>query len=169
MQDAAASQGIVSPGFINLPRGALWGGGDVRDVEREEAGQPEVGDLDVEVGVEEDVAGLHIAVHDGRLDGVQVGQRGGRLDGDAEAERPRERALRRAVAVQVVRHRAVGHVLVHQKELAAAAGGAAVEQDQVRVAQAGEDGRLVQELLRVPAAVVVQAFHGHHAPISEMP
>ena len=155
--------------FLGVPWRALGRGGDVRDVEGEEAGEAEVGDLDVEVGVEEDVGGLDVAVHDGGLHGVQVRERRGRLDGDAQAERPRQRALRRAVPVQVVRHRAVGHELIHQQQLAAAAGRAPVEQDEVRVAQAGEDGRLVEELLHAPAAVVVQPLHGHHAPVSEMP
>ena len=155
--------------LLGVPWRALGRGGDVRDVEGEEAGEAEVGDLDVEVGVEEDVGGLDVAVHDGGLDGVEVGERRGGLDGDAEAERPRQRALRGAVPVQVVGDRAVGDELVHQEELAARAGRAAVEHDQVRVAQPGQDARLVLELLHAPVAVVVQPLHRHHAPVLEVP
>jgi hypothetical protein len=152
-----------------LPWGALGSGGDVRDVEGEEAGEAKVSDLDVEVGVEEDVGGLDVAVHDGWLDGVEVRERGGRLDGDVEAERPRERALLRAVAVQVVGHRAVGHELVHQEQLPALARRAPVEHHQVRVPQPRQDRRLVHELLHPPVAVVVQPLHRHHAPVSKYP
>ncbi|KAB8083018.1 hypothetical protein EE612_005090, partial [Oryza sativa] len=154
---------------IHVPWGALGSGGDVRDVEGEEAGEAKVGDLDVEVGVEEDVGGLDVAVHDGWLDGVEVRERGGRLDGDVEAERPRERALLRAVAVQVVGHRAVGHELVHQEQLPALARRAPVEHHQVRVPQPRQDRRLVHELLHPPVAVVVQPLHRHHAPVSKYP
>lgn len=43
-------------------------------VQREEPGEAEVGHLDVEVSIEEDVGGLLVKVHHGRLDGL-----GGRL------------------------------------------------------------------------------------------
>ncbi|BAS95213.1 Os05g0550900, partial [Oryza sativa Japonica Group] len=138
---------IHIPAAHGVPWRALRRGGDVRGVTREEAGEAEVGDLHVEVGVEEDVVGLDVAVHDGRrLDGVEVRQRGGGLDGDVEAERPCQGALRRAVAVQVVRDGAVGHELVHQQQLPAAAGRAPVEQHEVRVAQPRQYRRLVHEL-----------------------
>jgi hypothetical protein len=65
----------------------------VRRVVREQPRQPEVGDLDVELRVEEDVAGLDVAVHHRRLHGVEVRQRRGRLDGDAEPDRSRQRAV----------------------------------------------------------------------------
>uniref|UniRef100_A0A0D9V4B8 Serine aminopeptidase S33 domain-containing protein n=1 Tax=Leersia perrieri TaxID=77586 RepID=A0A0D9V4B8_9ORYZ len=139
----------------------------VRDVDGEEPGEAEVGDLDVEVGVEEDVGCLDVAVYDGRLDGVEVGERGGGFHGDAEAERPREGALLRAVAVQVVGDRAVGHELVHQEQLPAVAGRAPVEHHQVRVPQPRQDRRLVHELLHSPVAVVVQLLHRHHTPVSK--
>jgi hypothetical protein len=37
------------------------------------------------------------------------------------------------------------------------------------VAQPGQDGRLVLELLHAPVAVVVQPLHRHHAPVLEVP
>jgi hypothetical protein len=150
------------------PWRALGSGGYMRDVDGEEAGEAKVGDLDVEVGVDEDVGGLDVAVHDGRLDGVEVGESGSGLDGDVEAERPRERALRGAVAMQVIGHRAVGNELVDQEQLAAAAGRAPVEHDQVRVPKPGQDGCLVHELLHSPVAVVVQTLHRHHATVLDV-
>ncbi|PKA50406.1 hypothetical protein AXF42_Ash013495 [Apostasia shenzhenica] len=40
----------------------------------EEAGEAEVDDFDMELSVQEDVSGLHIAVDDGRIDGVEVSE-----------------------------------------------------------------------------------------------
>jgi len=73
------------------------------------------------------------------------------------------------VAVQVVGDGAVLDELVDQEELAALLGRAAVEHDQVRVAQPCQDGRLVHELLHAPVAVVVQPLHRHHSPVCQVP
>ncbi|BAS70274.1 Os01g0136850, partial [Oryza sativa Japonica Group] len=156
---------------VEVPRRALRRRGHVRGVRREQPGEAEVGHLHVEPFVEEDVVRLHVAVHHLRLHRVEVLQRAGRLDGDAEPRRPVEGGRpRRRAAVQVVGERAVGDELVDEEQVAAVGlRRAAEERDEVWVAQPRQDAHLVLELLHALVAVLVQPLHRHRVPIPEYP
>uniref|UniRef100_A0A804QK47 Uncharacterized protein n=1 Tax=Zea mays TaxID=4577 RepID=A0A804QK47_MAIZE len=114
---------------VDVARRALWDGRHVGDFRRVQARQPKVGDLHVEAVVQQYVVGLHVTVYD--LDRVEVRQRLSCFYGDAHPSRPREAALRRTGSVDMVRDCSVGDELVHEHEVAAATGCAAIEDDQV--------------------------------------
>ncbi|KAB8118069.1 hypothetical protein EE612_060701 [Oryza sativa] len=103
---------------VEVPRRALRRRRDVRQRRLVEAadgaGEAEVGEPGAEVAVEEDVAGLDVAVEDGRPLGVQVGDRRRRLRRDAEPRAPWE-----PPTGEVVGERAVGDELVDEDLLAA--------------------------------------------------
>ncbi|GER35597.1 ketoisovalerate oxidoreductase subunit VorA [Striga asiatica] len=151
---------------VNVSRSSLWGRGDMCDVGREETGEAEIGHFHVEIRVEEDVVGFHVAVDD--VGFVEVVEGLGRLDSDVEADGQRD-GSRGTVAVEVVGDCAVGDELVDEEELAAAVGGAAVEGDEVFVAEACQDLDLVHELLHAleRGIVLLTIIHGAEATIAE--
>jgi hypothetical protein len=69
----------------------------------------------------------------------------------------------------MVRDCSVGDELVHEHEVAAATGCAAIEDDQVLVEEAGQNVYLVYELLHPFVVVLVQAFHRNDSPVPEFP
>jgi len=110
-------------------------------------GEAKVAEARVEVGVEQDVGGLDVAVDDGRVGVVERAQRPGGLQREAEAARPPGRAR---VGVEQVVERAVGHVLDDEKARRGGGIGAGVreaeEVDEARTADGGEDADLVVHL-----------------------
>ncbi|PKA61459.1 hypothetical protein AXF42_Ash014376 [Apostasia shenzhenica] len=122
----------------------------------------------MELGVQEDVSGLHIAVDDGRIDGVEVREGGGRLDGDGKAEGPGEEAFAGAGAVEMVVDGAVRHEFVDEEEISAYWGCAAVEGYQIYVAEPRKDLDLVDELLGSLEIGLVETLHGDGAAIAEL-
>jgi hypothetical protein len=124
----------------------------------------------MEIFVDEDVAGLDITVQD--LARMKIGQRTSHLHGDIEAGWPCEEGHLTA-AVEMVSEGAIRDELIGEEEVAAAAavggGVAAIERDQVGVAQPREDIHLVFELLHTLVTVLVQALYRHHAAVPENP
>lgn len=122
----------------------------------------------MEAVVEQDVVGLDIPVYDLGRDGVEIAERISSLDRDAHPRGPREPCLACTGTVEVVCNSAVGHVLVHEEELSAATGGAAVQGNEVWVSEGGEYADLRHELLHSPAVVLVQSLDGHRATITKI-
>lgn len=116
-------------------------------IHRNKSRESKVSDFDVEVLVKKDVGSFDVTVDDGRLDGVEIGESSGGLNGDVEADRPGKRGAVVEVTVEVVGDGAVGNELVDEEEFTAVAGGGAVKRDEVLVAETGEDGNFVHELL----------------------
>lgn len=122
------AEGAGGGGEAVLRDGVGDGGGD-------EPREADVGDLADEVVVEEDVAGLKVAVDEGLgLGLVEEEEPGGDLGGDPEAELPGERRRVRA-AEEAVLEAAVGHVLVDE---ASVLGASSHEEDHVRMADAAQ-------------------------------
>ncbi|BAS83088.1 Os03g0228901, partial [Oryza sativa Japonica Group] len=130
----------------------------------EELGEAEVGDVRLELGVEEDVVGLDVAVQDRRRAVVvQVAEALGGLHGDLVPRRPLQVAA--LLAVEHLAEAAVRHVLVHQ-QVRLPVGGEPEQAHDVSVPDAPQ--RLY---LRREAVVVVrragaphgrEPLHGHH-------
>jgi hypothetical protein len=125
-------------------RGHRRGGADGLGHAENEA---KVTEASAEVGVEQDVGGLDVAMDDGRVGVVERAQRPGRLEREAEAVRPARRAR---VAVEQVVERVVGHVLDDEQARGWGRGGARVgeaeEVDEPWAADGGEDADLVVHL-----------------------
>jgi hypothetical protein len=156
---------------VDVPRRALRRRGDVGGVPQRRLAQPrqpEVGDLGVVLVVEQDVAGLDVAVVDGRVHlRVQVRDGLGCLGGDAEAHRPRHRRGA-ALPLQVLRQRAVGHELVHQ-DLLPLLDAAAEEADEVAVAHARHQLHLVHDAVEAGVVALPDPLHGNKAAVAEPP
>jgi hypothetical protein len=117
-----------------LRRGVAVGahdpGGDVRLAAHGPLlGEPEVGQLGVEVRVHQDVGGLEVPVDDGAVGAVEEGEPPRRVARDLHPRRPRQAA---GAPEQVLLQAAPGHVLVHQQPVGALAA-VADELYQVRV------------------------------------
>ncbi|WVZ90902.1 LOW QUALITY PROTEIN: hypothetical protein U9M48_037156 [Paspalum notatum var. saurae] len=126
-----------------------------------ELGEPEVAEPRRHVGVQEHVAGLDVAVEDDALPPlVQVQQRGRDVAEDAAAHGPRQPRRLGVVAEEVLVQAAVGHVVVDEEEVAAAAA-PALELDQVAVAEAADGRDLRHELADALPGLVAHALHGH--------
>uniref|UniRef100_A0A8R7UPZ5 Uncharacterized protein n=1 Tax=Triticum urartu TaxID=4572 RepID=A0A8R7UPZ5_TRIUA len=117
---------------------------------RQEPRQPEVAEPGAHVRLHEDVGGGDVAVDHVRLDReVEVLERRRDLGRHGEPGPPGERRRRcgrgaAAPAVEVVREGAVGDEVVDEEQRARV-GAEAVEADEVRVAERGEDEHLVAE------------------------
>lgn len=122
----------------------------------------------MESAVEQNVVRFDIAMYDLWFDGMEVGERVRGLDGNGQTDRPGKNPLARSAPVKVVSDGAIGHELVHEEQLTAAVGGAAVEAYQVLVAEAGEDGDLIHELLEPSVVVLIQAFDSNDAAVSKL-
>jgi len=113
-----------------------------------EPGETEVAQARAQVAVQQDVAGLDVPVDDALLALlVEVRQHGRDAGGHRVSLRPRQRA---GLAVEGLVQAAVGHVLVHQQQLALLVA-PPLELDEVLVPEAGDDGELGDEL--APALV----------------
>lgn len=119
-----------------------------------EAREAEIGELGAEVSVEEDVAGLEVAVHDGRLAlNVEKGERARHVADDGEPLRPVQELPVAGSGVAASEQRALegalGHVLEDKEERAlgsAAAGGRARARARAgRVAMEGNEARGFRE------------------------
>ena len=125
----------------------------------EALGDPEVGQQDTTVGRDQDVAGLHVAVHEAGLVGVVERRRDARADVagqlGAEALLGVEQ-LPQALAVDELHHHGLAPVLFEH----------VVHRDDVRVVQAGGGDGLAAEALGddgVGGEVRLEPFHRHLA------
>ncbi|BAT06225.1 Os08g0514033, partial [Oryza sativa Japonica Group] len=115
---------LVADGVLRRDVAARAGDAEVGEgaaVEVEDAGEAEVAEPRAEGGVEEDVAGLDVAVeHHGAVLVVDVVQAGGDVGDDVAAALPAQRRpllVDGASPENVLVQAAVGHVLVHQQQL----------------------------------------------------
>ncbi|CAL4936973.1 unnamed protein product [Urochloa decumbens] len=130
----------------------------------DELGEPEVGDLGVELVIEEDVLRLDVAVHDAvaaLLVEVCDPPRG--AHGDGEPRRPRH--LVRVGAEEEGVEGAVLHELVDEQAVSAL-GAEADEADEVEVVRAADGGHLHPELL-LPLLDPLQLLHRRHRPVRQ--
>ncbi|PON59907.1 hypothetical protein PanWU01x14_156260, partial [Parasponia andersonii] len=130
--------------------------------------EPEVGDLGVELLVEQDVARLHVAVVDGGHGSrVEVGEALGGLVRDAEAADPADGLeLLGAVAVEVVEEGAVGDELGDEEGLVEL-DAAAQEAHQAAVVHLAEDPDLVQDLVNPFGVPELGALDGRDGSVVE--
>jgi hypothetical protein len=138
-------------------------GGDLAPaVVAEGLGEAEVGDLGVEALVEQDVAGLDVAVDDGRVgELVQVGDALGGAEHDAEAAPPVE--AHAGLAGEALLERAVGDVLVDE-DLLVLVQAEAHEAHHVLVVHPGEELDLRPELEAPLQRPLLRPLHRHQLP-----
>jgi hypothetical protein len=130
-------------------------------------GQAKIGDLGVEALVEEHVAGLDVAVHDGRVSElVQVGNALGGAQHDPEAAAPVQ--AHAGFPREALLERAVGDVLVDQ-HLLALVQAEADEADHVLVVHPGEQLDLRPELQAALQGPLLGPLHRHQLPARQRP
>ena len=145
-----------------VAEGAHDARGHVRVGVRRELGQPEVGHHGLEVGVQQDVGGLDVAVDDPRVAVlVEVGEALGGAERDLHAGVPVHDGP--VLGIQVVLQRVVGHELVHEHALVAG-DAVADERHQVAVVHAADDLHLRLELALPLSAAGLELLHRHLLP-----
>jgi hypothetical protein len=141
-------------------------GAEVALVVHEVPGEAEVGDLRPEPVVQQDVAGLDVAVYDPDLRGaVQVGEALRRAQHDLEPPLPVQRVLLERVE-EVVVEAGVAEVLVDEQALGPLHA-AAQQLDQVLVLHLAHQLHLVEELLRPLPRVEEETLHRHLPPVRQ--
>jgi len=115
-----------------------------------EAREAEIGELGAEVSVEEDVAGLEVAVHDGRLAlNVEKGECAPHVADDGEPLRPVQELRVAGSGVAASEQRALegalGHVLEDKEERALGSAAAGARARTGRVAMEGNEARGFRE------------------------
>ena len=122
----------------------------------------------MEIGIKEDVGGLDVSVDYWRFSGMEVGKSSSGFLGNTEAKSPIELEAGGEMAMEMVGNGSIGDKLVDEEELAAMAGGAAIEADEVGVAETIKDIYLIPELLHSLIIVLVEALHSNYSAISEL-
>jgi hypothetical protein len=118
------------------------------EVPPHQLGEAEVGDLRHQRAVEQDVLRLDVAVDDAVAAAlVQVQQPPRRADRDLVPRAPAQHGGGGGFSEEGLVQRAVGHVVVDEQPLAAAAGAEAAEADEVDVVDRADGAHLVPELL----------------------
>ena len=155
---------MLDPPNIELP---ILEQADAGNVANDAAAQhllteAEVHDLDVALGVHEDVLQLEVAIHHAHT--VQVLQTGGHLRQVKHANVPPESLF--TLDLENVEEIVALHVL-HEEEEVAPGLEVALVPDQEGVTGGGQDPPLVDAVLHVPHILhelLLQGFHGHHVP-----
>ncbi|KAL7178653.1 hypothetical protein ACSBR1_042074 [Camellia fascicularis] len=122
---------------VHITRSTLWGRGHMGHISWEKTRKSKISNFNAKAIVEQDVVSFDVAVNDVRS--MEVSQRASGFECNVHSCSPREGTGFCEVAMEVISDSAIGDVFIDEEELAAVAGAAAVERDEVWVAEADDE------------------------------